>query len=92
MPREPQPDLRCLPNEQIVDPRDVGAKQVNEWVGQLGISYSVQKFRTVAARMVDLVHGVDTGSGLLPVSDEGIAIDVGTREGTLSFNDVFGSL
>ena len=32
MPREAETDLRCLPDEQIVDTEDVWTENINEWV------------------------------------------------------------
>ena len=53
MPRETETDLRCLPDEQVIDTEDVWTEDVNEWVGETRIAYTGEEFWTVTTRMMD---------------------------------------
>ena len=88
MPRETEPDFRCLPDEQRIDTEDIRAEDIDERIGEAWVPHACEEFWAVAARMVDLVHRVDAVFFYLPVSDECVLIDVRGGEGSFSVCDV----
>ena len=89
MPRETEPDFRCLPDEQRIDTEDIRAEDIDERIGEARIAYTVKKLWVVAARKMDFVHRVYPLFLGFSIFDECVLIDVDGRKGTFPVYNVF---